>query len=70
MENTFGEILGWLKTSGLHVLVIIIGGVLLIRLFHAVADRILQLMADGGGPTITEREKRARTLAGLLRTWG
>lgn len=72
MENafTFSEILLWLKTSGLHLLVIVIGGFLLIRLFHAVADRILRLMAEGGGPTFTEREKRARTLAGLLRTLG
>lgn len=72
MENafTFSESLFWLKTSGLHLLVIVIGGFLLIRLFHAVADRILRLMAEGGGPTFTEREKRARTLAGLLRTLG
>jgi moderate conductance mechanosensitive channel len=72
MENaiTFSEIVLWLKTSGLHLLVIVFGGFLLIRLFHAVADRILRLMAEGGGPTFTEREKRARTLAGLLRTLG
>jgi len=70
MRGEFGEILLWLKTSGLRLLVIAIGSILLIRLLRAVAERIPNLMAAGGEPGITEREKRARTAASLLRTVG
>jgi small conductance mechanosensitive channel len=64
------EILFWLRTSGLRILLIAAGSILLIRLLHAVANRILGLMATGGEPAITEREKRGRTVASLLRTVG
>jgi small conductance mechanosensitive channel len=70
MRGEFGEILLWLKTSGLRLLVIAIGSILLIRLLRAVAERIPNLMAAGGEPGITEREKRARTAASLIRTVG
>jgi small conductance mechanosensitive channel len=39
-------------------------------LLRAVAERIPNLMAAGGEPGITEREKRARTAASLIRTVG
>lgn len=70
MRGELGEILLWLKTSGLRLLVIAIGSFLLIRLLRAVAERIPNLMAAGGEPGITEREKRARTAASLIRTVG
>ncbi len=70
MERSFADILLWLRSSGIRLLVIAVGGLLLIRLFHAVADRILHLMASGDEGMISEQEKRARTLAGLLRTLG
>ncbi len=70
MRSVLVETLVWLRTSGLRILVITIGGILLIRLLRAVADRILRLMANGGQPAFTEREKRARTLTSLLRTVG
>jgi len=70
MTNDLQEILVWVRTSGPRVLVILIGSLLLIRLLRAVSDRILRLMANGGEPTVTEREKRGRTLASLLRTVG
>jgi len=70
MRGEFGEILLWLKTSGLRLLVIAIGSILLIRLLRAVPERIPNLMAAGGEPGITEREKRARTAASLIRTVG
>ncbi len=70
MRNEFGEILFWLKTSGLRILVIAVGSALLIRLLRAVAERIPRLMATGEPAVISEREKRARTLASLLRTVG
>jgi small-conductance mechanosensitive channel len=70
MRGQFGEILLWLRTSGLRIVVIGVGSILLIRLLRAVADRIPRLMPAGGEPVITEREKRANTVASLLRTVG
>ena len=70
MRNEFGEILFWLRTSGLRLVVIGIGSILLVRLLRVLADRILRLMVSGGAPAVTEREKRARTLASLLRAVG
>lgn len=70
MRDELREILLWLKTSGLRLVVIGIGSILLVRLLRVVADRILRLMTNGGEPAVTEREKRARTLASLLRTVG
>jgi len=70
MSAEFGEILFWLRTGGLRILVIVVGSILVIRLLRAVANRIPRLMAEGEEPTITEREKRARTVASLLRAVG
>ncbi len=70
MQHDFADGLFWLRTSGVRLVVIVVGGLLLIRLFHLVADRILHLMASGDEVMISEREKRARTLASLLRTLG
>ena len=70
MTDEVREILFWLRTSGLRILLIAAGSVLVIRLLRAVAHRILGLMAASGEPVITEREKRARTVASLLRTEG
>jgi moderate conductance mechanosensitive channel len=70
MHWEFGETLLWFRTSGLRIVVIGIGGILLIRLLRAVADRIPRLMPAGTEPVITEREKRAHTVASLLRTVG
>ncbi len=70
MNDEIREILFWLKTSGLRVLAILIGSLLLIRLLRAVSNRIPQMMPAEEGPSITEREKRARTIASLVRTVG
>ena len=70
MRGEFGEILLWLRTSGLRILVIGVGSILLIRLLRVAADRIPRLMPAGKEPVITEREKRAHTVASLLRTAG
>jgi small conductance mechanosensitive channel len=59
-----------MMTSALHLLVIVGGSVLVVRLLRMLADRILRMAANGGGPGISEGEKRARTLASLLRTVG
>jgi small conductance mechanosensitive channel len=70
MPSGLSDILGWVKTSGLRLLVIAVGSILAVRLLRAVADRIPRLIATDGEPTFTEREKRARTVASLLRTLG
>lgn len=70
MNGDVREALFWLRTSGLRILVIAVGSILLIRLLRAVADRIPRLMPASKEPVITEREKRARTAASLLRTVG
>ncbi len=68
--NDLQEILVWLRISGPRVLVILIASLLLIRLLREVAERIPRLLPAEEGPTITEREKRARTAASLVRTVG
>ena len=70
MNDEIREILFWLKSSGLRVLAILIGSLLLIRLLRVVSNRIPQMMPAEEGPSITEREKRARTIASLVRTVG
>ncbi len=70
MMNDLQEILVWLRISGPRVLVILIASLLLIRLLREVAERIPRLLPAEEGPTITEREKRARTAASLVRTVG
>lgn len=70
MREAVGEILFWLKTSGLRIGVIAAGSILLIRFLRAVADRIPRLMPAGQELVVTEREKRAHTVASLLRTVG
>jgi len=70
MREGVGEILFWLRTSGLRIVVIAVGSVLLIHFLRAVADRIPRLVPAGRELVITEREKRAQTLASLLRTVG
>ncbi len=70
MTDEIRDILFWLRSSGPGVLVILIASLLLIRLLRAVSDRIPRLMPAEKGPAITEREKRARTVASLVRTVG
>jgi small conductance mechanosensitive channel len=70
MPTEFREIFLWLRTSGLRLLLIAAASVLLVRLLSSLVDRILHLMANGSGATISEAEKRACTMASLLRTVG
>ena len=70
MPTEFREIFLWLRTSGLRLLLIAAASILLVRLLSSLVDRILHLMANGSGATISEAEKRARTMASLLRTVG
>jgi small-conductance mechanosensitive channel len=70
MSPELREILLWLKTSGVRLLFIAVASVVLVRLLSLLVNRFLRLVANGGGEAVTEREKRARTLASLLRTLG
>jgi small conductance mechanosensitive channel len=58
----------WLRTSGLRLVVIAGLTILLVRLLAALTGRIARL-ARSDSP-LSELEKRARTLAGLLKTVG
>lgn len=64
------DILFWLRTGGLRIVAIAIASILLVRLLRVVAGRIVRFAGNGGEPAVTEREKRARTLASLLQTVG
>jgi small conductance mechanosensitive channel len=70
MPTEFRDVLLWLRTSGVRLLVIGAASVLLVRLLSSLVNRILHLMATGSGAAISEAEKRARTMASLLRTVG
>jgi len=70
MTNDLQDILFWLRTNGLRIVAILTASLLLIRLLRAVSDKIPRLMPAEEGPTITEREKRTRTVASLVRTVG
>ena len=70
MPTEVHETLLWLRTSGVRLLLITGASILLVRLLSSLVIRILHLMANGSGATISEAEKRARTMAGLLRTVG
>lgn len=70
MPTEVQESLLWLRTSGVRLLLIAAASVLLVRLLSSLVNRILHLMANGSGATISEAEKRARTMASLLRTVG
>jgi hypothetical protein len=59
MSPEFREILLWLKSSGVRLLLITVVGIVLVRLLSSVLNRLLRLMADEGGTPVTEREKRA-----------
>jgi len=70
MPVEFREILLWLRTSRVRLLLIAAASILLVRLLSSLVNRIFHLMANGSGATISEAEKRGRTMASLLRTVG
>ena len=53
MPTEFREIFLWLRTSGLRLLLIAAASILLVRLLSSLVDRILHLMANGSGATIS-----------------
>ncbi len=68
--DTFEEILGWLRTGGLRLAIIAAGSLLLVHLLRLGADRVVRAVVEGGAGRVGEREKRALTLAHIVRTVG
>jgi small conductance mechanosensitive channel len=68
LSANYGQVgLKWLSTSGLRVLVILLGAYLLSRILFRLIRRI-EVMSDDGDPDFRSRfEKRAATLTVLLR---
>ena len=67
---TFEEVLGWLRTGGLRLVIIAAGGLLLVHLLKLAADRVVRAVVEGGGGRVSEREKRALTLAHIVKAVG
>ena len=63
--------LDWLKTSGVRIVVIIVGAFIAIRILFLLIRRIERLADDGDPNLQSRREKRAATLSLILRqiTW-
>lgn len=57
----------WLATSGLKILLIVTGVILLIRAIYHMIDRMEKMVEDEDPASLYERERRARTLGGILR---
>lgn len=56
----------WFISAGLRILLILAGAALLIRVSYVAIHRI-EVVVDDGDPHLSEREKRARTMAAILR---
>ncbi len=66
----FEEILRWLRTGGLRLAIIAVGSLVLVHLLKLAADRVVRTVIEGGAGRVGEREKRALTLAGIVKTVG
>lgn len=69
-KGAFEEILGWLRTGGLRLAIIAGGSLGLVHLLKLAADRVVRVVVEGGAGRVGEREKRALTLAGIVKTVG
>jgi small-conductance mechanosensitive channel len=64
------EIVRWLATHGIRILVILIGASVSTKLVRLVTLRIEKAVEDEDPTTLSEREKRAQTLGKIMRhTW-
>lgn len=64
------ELWSWVRGNGLRSLVIVVGSLVLIRLLRGVSDRLARLVVDDDPTGVSEKAKRARTLAGILKATG
>lgn len=70
LERFLEEGIRWLLTSGARMLLILFGAWLLIRVIRAVTTRLIRLVQVDDPLRKGELEKRAETLANILRTVG
>lgn len=68
--RAFDELLQWLRTGGVRLAIIVAGSLALVRLLKLASDRIVRAVAEAGADQVSEREKRALTLAGIVKTVG
>jgi len=68
LETLWSHLLEWAMNSGVTVLLILIGALVLIRVSRAVGNRIVMMASDHDETTTTEREKRAETMAQVINT--
>ncbi len=69
-EKILQEMLTWLQTSGVRILAIAVLSYVVIRLLRVIATRV-EKFVEGKDPSLTsEGEKRAKTLAGIVRAVG
>jgi small conductance mechanosensitive channel len=69
-SNTFETAVWWLKGSGLRLAIIAAGSLVLVRVLRLVTDRLVRAVTERGTDRVGEREKRALTLAGVIKTVG
>jgi small-conductance mechanosensitive channel len=65
-ENLWQAVWNWLLTSGLHIVIIALGGIVGCRSVRILAARLESLIA--GAAPIEEEAQRARTLARVIRS--
>jgi len=63
MEFSFEPVLKWLLTHGIRIAIIVVGGFVVMRLVRFLTRRIEKAVDDGDPTTVSEREKRAKTLS-------
>jgi small conductance mechanosensitive channel len=68
--QAFEEIFHWLRTGGVRLTVIVAGSLVLVHLLKLVSDRVVRAVTEEGAGQVSEREKRALTLAGIVKTVG
>lgn len=66
IERARAFLAGWLSTSGLRILLVILVGWLLVRSARAVGGRLVRRADDGDPNRVSEKGRRAQTLASIL----
>jgi small conductance mechanosensitive channel len=64
------HLIGALKSGALRLAIIAAGGLIAIRLLKVGADRLVRIVLERSRDQVGEREKRALTLAGVVKTIG
>ena len=60
-------IMAWLLTSGVHILAILVGAFIVVRILGFASRRVERLFEDDDPDTMSEREKQAATLGKTIR---